>query len=177
MSDFKAAQLVRARAKELELKQKRLATEAERAEKQRMVEEQRVEVARMRAEKSQANKTRLSSSSKPQAEEKKDIFSFSFLGNPKATFEEANAPEPKQSFSFFGNPKAETDPSKNIPISSRWNIPILSRWTQNANGSLTGWISNSSNYEDNTKITTSSVPKARRGTVVTTKSGSQYRLQ
>jgi hypothetical protein len=166
MSDLKAAQLVRA------IKQKKLAAEAEREEKQRLVEEQIAKVARMRKEKLQASKNRLSSASKPQAEEKKDIFSFSFLGNPKATVEEANAPEPKQTFSFFGNPKQKaetTDPSK--------NIPILSRWKQNANGSLTGRISNSSNYEDNTEITTSAVPKARRGTVVTTKSGSQYRLQ
>jgi hypothetical protein len=55
--------------------------------------------------------------------------------------------------------------------------PSLSMWTQNPDGSITGFISNSKDFRTGTKITTSPVKKgAKAGTVVTTGSGSKYRL-
>jgi len=57
-------------------------------------------------------------------------------------------------------------------------IPVLSRWRQNKDGSLTGYVSNSSSFRTGTRITTSPVPKgAKGGSVVRTGSGSRYRLK
>jgi hypothetical protein len=56
-------------------------------------------------------------------------------------------------------------------------IPVLEKWNQNADGSITGVVSNSLTYQDGASITTSPVKKdAKSGTIVTTSSGSQYRL-
>lgn len=56
-------------------------------------------------------------------------------------------------------------------------IPVLSNWKQEADGSITGNISNSKVFRKGQKITTSPVRKgAKAGTVVTTSSGSKYRL-
>jgi hypothetical protein len=56
-------------------------------------------------------------------------------------------------------------------------IPILEKWNQNADGSITGVVSNSLTYQDGASITTSPVKKgAKPGTIATTSSGSQYRL-
>ena len=58
------------------------------------------------------------------------------------------------------------------------DIPILSQFTQNADGSLTGRVSNSKNFKNGTKITTSPVPRgAKAGQIVKTTSGSKYRLK
>jgi hypothetical protein len=55
--------------------------------------------------------------------------------------------------------------------------PTVSVWYQNRDGSITGVISNSKEYEAGTKITTSPIPgKARDECIVTTVSGSQYYL-
>ena len=55
--------------------------------------------------------------------------------------------------------------------------PSLSMWTQNDNGSITGFISNSQNYQDGTKVTTSPAPLgAKPGSVVKTYTGSAYKL-
>ena len=57
-------------------------------------------------------------------------------------------------------------------------IPVLSRWKQNKDGSLTGYVSNSSSFRSGTRITTSPVPKgAKGGMVVRTGSGSRYKLK
>jgi hypothetical protein len=56
-------------------------------------------------------------------------------------------------------------------------IPVLSNWRQESDGSITGNISNSKVFRQGQKITTSPVKKgAKAGTVVTTNSGSKYRL-
>jgi len=56
-------------------------------------------------------------------------------------------------------------------------IPVLTNWKQEADGSLTGSISNSKVFRVGQKITTSPVRKgAKAGSVVTTSSGSKYRL-
>ena len=67
--------------------------------------------------------------------------------------------------------KAASTPTKND------GIPVLKNWSQEADGAITGNISNSKVFRVNQKITTSPVPKgAKAGSVVTTSSGSKYRL-
>eukprot|EP00527_Entomoneis_sp_CCMP2396_P007706 CAMPEP_0198142566 /NCGR_PEP_ID=MMETSP1443-20131203/5330_1 /TAXON_ID=186043 /ORGANISM="Entomoneis sp., Strain CCMP2396" /LENGTH=891 /DNA_ID=CAMNT_0043805611 /DNA_START=110 /DNA_END=2785 /DNA_ORIENTATION=+ len=57
-------------------------------------------------------------------------------------------------------------------------VPTLARWKQNPDGSINGFISNSPNFRDNTKITTSPIKgNASGGSVVQTGSGSKYYLQ
>ena len=68
-------------------------------------------------------------------------------------------------------------PVKAAKITPKDNIPVLSSWKQNADGSITGNITNSKVFRVNQKITTSSVRRgAKAGSVVTTSSGSKYRL-
>ena len=75
-------------------------------------------------------------------------------------------------FSFGGG----STPAKKASVND--NIPVLARFKQNADGSITGTVSNSNNFRSGTVITTSPVPKgAKAGTVVKTSSGSQYKLQ
>jgi hypothetical protein len=117
----------------------------------------------------------------------------------------APAPAPakaKPAFSMFGSPKAapvkkasgrgtleipKKEKSNNFGFSfggaakqaeSTSDVPVLSNFVQNADGSLTGRVSNSKNYRDGTKITTSPVRRGvKSGQTVKTGSGSQYRLK
>jgi hypothetical protein len=58
------------------------------------------------------------------------------------------------------------------------NIPIVSKFKQNADGSITGVVRNSKSFRNGTEITTSPVRRgAKSGDVVTTSSGSKYRLE
>jgi hypothetical protein len=67
--------------------------------------------------------------------------------------------------------KAAATPTKND------GIPVLKNWRQEGDGAITGNISNSKVFRVGQKITTSPVPKgAKSGNVVTTSSGSKYRL-
>ena len=113
---------------------------------------------------------------------------------PKAP---APAPAKKnQSFQLFGKPAkpaAPKPPAKAAPVKSRFGgsakpagapakaaepkVPTLKNWEQNPDGSLTGRVGNSDSFRAGTKITTSPVRKgATAGTIVTTGSGSQYKL-
>ena len=58
-------------------------------------------------------------------------------------------------------------------------VPSIGRWKQNRDGSITGYIFDSPSFKDNEKITTSPIGRGiiAAGSVVTTKSGSQYFLQ
>lgn len=57
------------------------------------------------------------------------------------------------------------------------DVPALSMWTQNEDGSIMGLISNSKEFRTGSKITTSPVSSsAKAGTIVTTVSGSRYKL-
>jgi hypothetical protein len=57
-------------------------------------------------------------------------------------------------------------------------IPIVSKFTQNSDGSITGIVRNSKSFKNGTEITTSPVKRgAKAGDVVTTSSGSKYRLE
>jgi hypothetical protein len=123
---------------------------------------------------------------------------------PKPTPAPVAAPAPKKpAFSLFGGaakPKpaapAKKAPVKKTPVAVKKTVAkkvpvkktpvkkapvkdsnVLSRWTQNGDGSITGVISNSKNFKDGTKITTSPVRKgAKAGAVITTGSGSKYKL-
>jgi hypothetical protein len=88
--------------------------------------------------------------------------------------------------SFFGGGTQDTEKTSIAPFftgaatkkaDAKVGAPSLSMWTQNLDGSITGFISNSKDFRTGTKITTSPVKKgAKAGAVVTTGSGSQYRL-
>ena len=58
------------------------------------------------------------------------------------------------------------------------NVPVLSRWRQNPeNRSITGFVRNSSEFDNGTEITISTArADAKSGTVVTSLSGRQYKL-
>ena len=57
------------------------------------------------------------------------------------------------------------------------NLAALYKWTQNADGSITGFVKNKKGFEDGTKIQTSAVKRgAKPGTVVVTAGGSSYKL-
>lgn len=62
-------------------------------------------------------------------------------------------------------------------------IPILCGWSRNVNGTLSGYLLNSSNFDSGTPITTSAIllvggelPRLVEGSIVQTKSGSRYIL-
>lgn len=84
---------------------------------------------------------------------------------PGKTFLLSNSP-----FSFIQTfPQKSTNPYND-------NIPILTDWKQNKDGRITGKISNSSIFKTGQKIVTSPVTKGVKEGVVTTNSGSKYRL-
>ncbi len=84
---------------------------------------------------------------------------------PGKTFLLSNSP-----FSFIQTfPPKSTNPYND-------NIPILTDWKQNKDGCITGKISNSSIFKTGQKIVTSPVTRGVKKGVVTTNSGSKYRL-
>jgi len=100
---------------------------------------------------------------------------FSFGGAPKEVTPKAETAPPAKpaqkspTFSLFGS-------SPKPAVAS--DVPVVSNFTQNPDGSITGIVSNSKNFRTGTKITTSPVKKgAKAGDIVTTSSGSKYRLQ
>ena len=104
------------------------------------------------------------SNSQRNAEEKNGFFSSWFQPTNKNGSQETK-PKGVQA-SSTGATKADPE-----------EVPGLSMWTQNEDGTITGFINNSKDFRRGTKITTSAVPMgAKGGTVVTTKSGSRYRL-
>jgi hypothetical protein len=104
---------------------------------------------------------------------------FSIFGGGGATKKETPAPEPvkpkaivKPAGGFFGGAKKEA------PKVVDDGIPIVSKFTQNNDGSITGIVRNSKSFKNGTEITTSPVKRgAKSGDVVTTSSGSKYRLE
>eukprot|EP00536_Pseudo-nitzschia_multiseries_P001777 jgi/Psemu1/300973/fgenesh1_kg.23_\ len=60
---------------------------------------------------------------------------------------------------------------------SKENIPSIVEWTQNEDGTITGFVNNKEGFEDGTQITTSPVEQgARKGMVIQTRGGSEYKL-
>lgn len=120
-----------------------------------------------------------------------------------ATPKKADTPVPKGSgtLSLFGGFQRSAPPAKKVapavkkaaPVAKKVSpktaatkakkatipvgVPLLSRWKQNTDGSITGFISNSPSFRDNTKITTSPIKgNAAPGSLVQTGSGSKYYL-
>jgi len=78
--------------------------------------------------------------------------------------------QPKPAANKFGGAAKKAAAKKD-------NIPVLSNWKQEADGSITGKVSNTKVFRVGQTITTSPVRRgAKAGTVVTTSSGSKYRL-
>ena len=68
-------------------------------------------------------------------------------------------------------------PPKKKSAAKAGAFPVLSRWKQNRDDSITGFVSNSDDFEENERITTSPiVDPAAGGSVVRTASGSRYFL-
>eukprot|EP00525_Craspedostauros_australis_P008784 CAMPEP_0198112352 /NCGR_PEP_ID=MMETSP1442-20131203/4213_1 /TAXON_ID= /ORGANISM="Craspedostauros australis, Strain CCMP3328" /LENGTH=196 /DNA_ID=CAMNT_0043769087 /DNA_START=120 /DNA_END=710 /DNA_ORIENTATION=- len=181
-------QVARARAKHLERKQKRLETEARQAESLRKAMEEKAEAARKKA-------------SKLKKGDEDSAPAFSFLNNLMGQSEESMASstttqkpkktpvpptqkapihneEKPKSYAFWNKDTPKTDTKKSKPAVDTSNMPTLRRWKQNADGSVTGLIRNSKNFANNTKVTTSPLPRnatAQKG-VIKTVTGSQYRL-
>jgi hypothetical protein len=111
--------------------------------------------------------------------------SFSLFGSsiqkPAQVRTPTSAPSPKSpTFSLFGSPKPKDVEEKvqSKSVGAPPAVPILSQWTQNADGSITGRVSNSKDFRSGTEITTSPVRKgAKPGSVITTGSGSKYYLK
>ena len=127
---------------------------------------------------------------------------FSLFGGTKAVaptaqpviVEQKKAVQKTGSFSLFGATKPSGGtisiqkkavpaakqtmfaPKKSAPVVD--NIPIIGKFKQNADGSITGVVRNSKSFRTGTEITTSPVPRgAKAGSIVTTSSGSKYRLE
>ena len=96
----------------------------------------------------------------------------------------SSAPVPKKSvLSSKPKPPPPKPVAKKQPIAKKKavvkndGIPVLSNWKQDKDGTITGNITNSKMFRAGQKITTSPVKRgAKKGTVVTTQSGSKYRL-
>jgi hypothetical protein len=85
--------------------------------------------------------------------------------------DEMAAQEPQSGFlpNWFQNEQTKQQQST--------NIPLLSLWSQNEDGTISGMIDNSNNFNAGVRIITSPVlDRARAGTIVTTVSGSRYQL-
>ena len=109
------------------------------------------------------------------SEEDGDWIVDSFIGwiSGKAAANDTEAePKPNQE----SRPRASI-PKTNVSKANIEDCPSLSMWVQNSDGSITGYISNSPDYLTGTRVTTSSLKaRASENSVVTTQSGSNYRL-
>jgi len=78
-------------------------------------------------------------------------------------------------FNLFGKPDQKV--AKQAAAAPKDNIPVLKNWTQNSDRSISGAVSNAKNFRNNERITTSPIRgAAKKGSVVSTASGSKYRL-
>lgn len=98
--------------------------------------------------------------------------------NKKSQTEKKVAPVKKSgTISLFGASKKSKPLTKVNKVAPKDNIPVLKKWKQASNGEITGEVSNSKNFRKGEVITTSPVrQKGKKGAVVTTGSGSKYRL-
>jgi hypothetical protein len=109
---------------------------------------------------------------------------FSIFGGPSAPSKPAATPEPVKpkaaaksagGFSLFGGAGSTKKAEPKVVVD---NIPVVGKFKQNPDGSITGIVRNSKNFRNGTEITTSPVKRgAKAGDVVTTSSGSKYRLE
>ena len=143
-----------------ELQRKRLASEAERLANQRL-EEDKAATARAKAKKLEETKKQYS--------------------ERRAATGRPSPPVTNKPFVFFGGSSLTVEgEAKGRESSSKalLDIPQVTRWKQNPDGSITGYIYKSKNFKDGTRVTTTPVAKgAKAGTVVKTRSGTQYSLK
>lgn len=120
-------------------------------------------------------------------EEKKEAglpsFLASFFGKGKKKTEEKKPTAARYQETADGSFLPQTSQSGNTagtikkdkPVETA--IPTISSWAQTPEGSIHGFIYGSPNFEDGAYIITTPVGKgAQGGNIVTTASGSQYRL-
>jgi len=127
-------------------------------------------------------------STKPSAK-KRD--SFSFFGNmsskhttvtPRLPIKSVPTPKKKpvsKNTTSFGLSKTKFGVQANALPRQDNAIPTIKNWEQEADGSITGYITNSPNFREGQTITTSPIKGsgiARAGSIATTISGSKYRL-
>jgi hypothetical protein len=68
--------------------------------------------------------------------------------------------------------------NKSVDEAAKENIPTISNFVQNADGTVTGKVSGSSKFRSGETITTSPVKRGvKSGEIITTASGSKYRLK
>jgi len=119
----------------------------------------------------------------------------------KASMKAIEKAQPRATFSLFGlgfgtadeglpspRPSTKAIPKKNvgkkkkkkapIDVVAPEGVPTVSRWNQNRDGSITGIISGSINFNEGERVTTSAISKGKvaQNEVVTTGSGSRYFL-
>ena len=94
-------------------------------------------------------------------------------GLPPPTPQPATKAVPKKK---AGNKKQKKIPAATVAPNG---VPTVSRWKQNRDGSITGIISGSINFNEGERVTTSPLAKGKVASneVVTTGSGSKYFLE
>ena len=78
------------------------------------------------------------------------------------------APRPTQKNVYRRN-------KEGVPIARE--VPEVRQWKQNPDGSVTGLIYNSRDFNDGTEVTTSPAPLGARSGLVTTRTGTQFLLK
>jgi len=75
--------------------------------------------------------------------------------------------------------KTTTETSSKSDTAETSEIPTLEKWKKNPNGTLTGYITGSSNYDRSSRVTTSRIKWGliKSGEVVQTRSGTSYFLK
>jgi hypothetical protein len=88
--------------------------------------------------------------------------------------------KPRASISLFGGGQGEKKaaPPKKQQKKAPSGVPSLARWKENDDGTVTGFISGSSSFDEGERVTTSPIAsgKVTAGQVVRTGSGSKYFL-
>merc|ERR1711865_368709 len=109
-------------------------------------------------------------------EEEKQTGFFGFGGRR----EESSTPEPKANVSSKKKVSKPAATSKRVPkpVVAPKGVPTLNNWEPNRDGTITGIISGSDNFEEGERVTTSAIAKGKimANQVVTTGSGSKYFL-
>merc|ERR1712127_481380 len=98
-------------------------------------------------------------------------------GTVKSSIQQPKTKVKRKSGTFSIKLPKPDQPAKKT-VAPKDNIPIIRGFKQNPDGSLTGRVFNSDSFRAGTRITTSAVKQgAKSGQVVTTSSGSKYRLE
>merc|ERR1711966_329172 len=87
-------------------------------------------------------------------------------------------PPKRVAFGLFGADDGESSPQPSSAKVTPKGVPTLNNWEPNRDGTITGIISGSDNFEEGERVTTSAIAKGKimANQVVTTGSGSKYFL-